>query len=148
VDVRPERLALASKLGAIPIDAGGNDADERIMGDTGGVDVAIDFVGQPEVTRQALRSVGRLGRVVLVALSDRTVELDPYREILGLERELIGSNDHTLAEIEEVIRFADAKALDLSRAVTATVPLEAGAINGVLDALEQNRAGVRTVIVP
>ena len=29
-----------------------------------------------------------------------------------------------------------------------SVPLEAGAINGVLDALEQNRAGVRTVIVP
>jgi propanol-preferring alcohol dehydrogenase len=39
-------------------------------------------------------------------------------------------------------------ALDLSPAVTATVPLDAGAINDVLDALEQNRAGVRTVIVP
>jgi propanol-preferring alcohol dehydrogenase len=39
-------------------------------------------------------------------------------------------------------------ALDLAPAITATVPLDAAAINGVLDALERNRAGVRTVVVP
>ncbi|HXJ69645.1 MAG TPA: alcohol dehydrogenase, partial [Verrucomicrobiae bacterium] len=69
-------------------------------------------------------------------------------EILGREAELIGSNDHTMAEITEVIELVQRGALDLSPAVTATVPLEAAAINGVLDALEQNRAGVRTVVLP
>jgi len=39
-------------------------------------------------------------------------------------------------------------ALDLSHVVTGRVPLDAAAINGVLDALEQSRAGVRTVVVP
>jgi propanol-preferring alcohol dehydrogenase len=85
---------------------------------------------------------------VLVGLSDDMLELDPYREILGREAELIGSNDHTLAEVSEVLAFAERGALDLSAAVARTVPLDAAAINEVLDALEQNRAGVRTVVVP
>ncbi len=76
------------------------------------------------------------------------LELDPYREILGREAGLIGSNDHTLDELRELIGFVERGALDLSAVVTGTVPLEAGAINAVLDALEQGRAGVRTVIVP
>jgi len=81
-------------------------------------------------------------------LSDQKLELDPYREILGRERELIGSNDHTLAELSELIALVERGALELSPAITATLPLDAGAINGVLDALEQGRAGVRTVVVP
>jgi len=85
---------------------------------------------------------------VLVALSDQKLELDPYREILGREAELIGSNDHTLAELSELIALVERGALELSPAITATLPLDAGAINGVLDALEQGRAGVRTVVVP
>jgi propanol-preferring alcohol dehydrogenase len=97
--------------------------------------------------RQAIRSLAPLGRAVLVGLSDQKLVLDPYLEILGREAELIGSNDHTLAELSELIGYVEQGALDLSVAVTGTVPLEADAINAVLDALGENRAGVRTVIV-
>ena len=150
VDIRPEKLTLAAKLGAVAIDASRGDPAAMLKDATrgAGIDVALDFVGLSSVMRQTVGCLAPQGRAVLVALSDQRLELDPYREILGPEAELIGSNDHTLAEVEEVIRFASAKKLDLSSAVTATVPLEAGAINGVLDALEQNRAGVRTVVVP
>ena len=150
IDVRAEKLALAERLGAVPVDATGGDPVARLMDATGstGIDVALDFVGVPAVMRQAVRCLAPRGRAVLVALSDQKLELEPYREILGREAELIGSNDHTLAEIDEVIALAERGALDLSPAVTATVPLEAAAINAVLDALEQGRAGVRTVIVP
>jgi propanol-preferring alcohol dehydrogenase len=113
-----------------------------------GLDVALDFVGLAAVMRQAVRGLAPQGRAVLVALSDERLELDPYREILGREAELIGSNDHTLEEIRELIGFVERGALDLTPAVTATVPLEAASINGVQDALEQGRAGVRTVVVP
>lgn len=35
--------------------------------------------------------------------------------------------------------------IDLSRAITRTVPLEAGAVNGVLDELEKGSGHLRTV---
>jgi len=38
--------------------------------------------------------------------------------------------------------------LDLSEVVTRTVPLDADAINGVLDELAHFEGGVRSVIVP
>jgi len=123
VDIRAERLELARHLGGIPIDASVENSEKRLLDHGQEVQVALDLVGLPG-------------------------ELDPYREILGRERELIGSNDHTLAELTELVDFVERGALDLSHAVTGRVPLEAGAINGVLDALEQNRAGVRTVVVP
>jgi len=150
VDVRAERLAVAAGLRAVAVDAGAGDAAARLLELThgAGVDVALDLVGLPEVTRPALGCLAPRGRAVLVGISDRALELDPYRMILGREAELIGCNDHTLAELYELIEFVERGALDLSRAVTAAVPLDAAAINGVLDALEQNRAGVRTVVVP
>jgi propanol-preferring alcohol dehydrogenase len=150
VDIRAEKLALAGSLGAIAVDAARGDPVAQLMEMTGGagIDVALDFVGSAAVMRQAVRCLAPRGRAVLVALSDQKLELDPYREILGREAELIGSNDHTLAEITEVIELVERGALDLSPAVTATVPLDAVAINGVLDALEQGRAGVRTVVLP
>jgi propanol-preferring alcohol dehydrogenase len=150
VDIRAEKLALAEKLGAVAVDASRGDPLTGLKDATrgAGIDVALDFVGLPAVMRQAVRSLAPQGRAVLVALSDQKLELDPYREILGREAELIGSNDHTLAELSELIAFVERGALDLSHAVTATVPLEAAAINGVLDALEQNRGGVRMVVVP
>jgi propanol-preferring alcohol dehydrogenase len=150
VDIRTEKLALAGSLGAIAVDAARGDPVAQLMERTGGagIDVALDFVGSPAVMRQAVRCLAPRGRAVLVALSDQKLELDPYREILGREAELIGSNDHTLAEVSEVLGFAERGALELSAAVSRTVPLEAAALNQVLDELEQNRAGVRTVVVP
>jgi propanol-preferring alcohol dehydrogenase len=150
VDVRADRLVGAARLGAVPVDASAGDPVARLHAATAGagVDVTLDLVGLPLTMRQALTSLAPQGRAVLVGLSDQMLTLDPYREILGREAELIGSNDHTLAEVSEVLGFAERGALELSAAVSRTVPLEAAAINAVLDELEQNRAGVRTVVVP
>ena len=93
-----------------------------------GVDVALDLVGLPLTMRQALTSLSPRGRAVLVGLSDQPLTLDPYREILGREAELIGSNDHTLGELSELIALVERGALDLSSAVSGTVPLQAAAI--------------------
>jgi propanol-preferring alcohol dehydrogenase len=150
VDVRAERLAAAARLGAVPVDASTGNPVTRLRAATAGegVDVALDLVGLPLTMRQALTSLAPQGRAVLVGLSDQALTLDPYREILGREAELVGSNDHTLAEVSEVLAHAERGTLDLSVAVTRTVPFDAAAINEVLDALDQNRAGVRTVVVP
>ncbi|HDQ71613.1 MAG TPA: alcohol dehydrogenase [Chloroflexi bacterium] len=150
VDINPDKLALAERLGAIPVDASVVDPVAEIRRLTGGrgVDVALELIGLPEVSRQALQSVDVFGRVVLVGLSDRLLAVDPYREILGKEAEIIGASDHLISEFPLLFEYACRGALDLSDIVTRTVPLEAGAVNQVMDELDAYGGGVRTVITP
>jgi propanol-preferring alcohol dehydrogenase len=98
--------------------------------------------------RQAVQVLAPLGRAVLVGIGDQPLTIDPYREVLGPEAEIIGSNDHLLHELPLVVELARRGALDLSEVVSRTVPLEAGAINAALDGLERFGDTVRTVIVP
>ena len=150
VDINDEKLHLAASYGAIPINGKKTDAVVEIKKSTGGngVDVAIEMIGLPQTQKQALQCVGVLGRVVLVGLSDKMLEINTYTELLGNEVELIGSNDHRLQELPSLIEFAKKKMLDTSRIVTRTIPLDAEAINATLGALENFSSDVRTVIVP
>ena len=68
--------------------------------------------------------------------------------MIGPEAELIGSNDHHLDEISELIDLAVAGRLVLGDVVTETVPLDAAAVNASMDRLERFGSGVRTVIAP
>ncbi|MEP7080998.1 MAG: zinc-binding dehydrogenase, partial [Ginsengibacter sp.] len=138
------------KYGAISVNGKTTNVVEEIKKCTGGngVDVAIEMIGLPQTQKQALQCVGVLGRVVLVGLSDKMLEVNTYTELLGNEVELIGSNDHRLQELPALIEFAKKKMLDTSQIVTRTIPLDADAINATLDALENFGGDVRTVIVP
>jgi D-arabinose 1-dehydrogenase-like Zn-dependent alcohol dehydrogenase len=150
VDLSPARLELAAALGATPIKTDGEDAADQIRALTGGrgVDVAVELVGLPQTMQQAVRSLAPMGRAALAGIATR-LELDPYRELIGREAEVIGVSDHLMSELPELLAFAARGALDLSRIVTRTVPLDAAAINGVLDELERfGNAAVRTVVVP
>jgi 2-desacetyl-2-hydroxyethyl bacteriochlorophyllide A dehydrogenase len=150
VDVREESLAQAARLGAVPVNARSADPAEELrrLTDGRGVDVAVEMLGRAQTMLQAVRCLAPLGRAVIVGIGREPLTLAPYTEILGGECELIGSNDHLLAELPTVIDMARRGALDLSGVVTATVPLEAGAINPVLDNLERGGPGIRTVVVP
>jgi propanol-preferring alcohol dehydrogenase len=149
VDVREESLELAERYGAVAVHAGRLDAVKEIRRRTGGrgVDVAIEMIGRAQTIHQAVQSLAPLGRAVIVGISDEPVSLDTYRELLGNEAELIGSNDHLLSELPTVIEMARTGILDVSRVVTRTIPLDPAAINGALDGLERGGAGIRTVIV-
>ncbi len=134
----------------MPVDPAQGDPVDQIKALTGGrgVDVAVELIGLPLTMRQALLSLAPMGRAVVVGLCDRPLEIDTYRELLGPEAELIGSNDHLLHELPLLIEYARRGVLDLSQVVSRTIPLEAPAINAALDELEHFTAGVRTVIVP
>jgi Zn-dependent alcohol dehydrogenase len=110
--------------------------------------VALELIGLPETMHQALKSLGIFGRAVIVGIGDRSLEIDTYRELIGPETELIGSNDHLLQELPLLIDFARRGVLDLSEVVSRTVPLDAQVINATLDSLEQFEGEVRTVIRP
>ena len=150
VDINPEKLQLAADYGAIPINARQADpvAEIRRLTSGRGVDVAIELIGLPQTMQQTVRCLGVMGRAVIAGIGERPLEIDTYRELLGNEAEIIGSNDHLLQELPLLVEMARRKVLDTSRVVTRTVPLDADAINQTLDALEQWSGDVRTVIVP
>jgi propanol-preferring alcohol dehydrogenase len=150
IDINAEKLQLAADYGAIPINARQADpvAELRKLTSGRGVDVAIELIGLPQTMQQTVRCLGVLGRAVIAGISDRPLEIDTYRELLGNEAEIIGSNDHLLQELPLLVEMARRKVLDTSRVVSRVVPLDADAINATLDALEQFSGDVRTVIVP
>jgi D-arabinose 1-dehydrogenase-like Zn-dependent alcohol dehydrogenase len=125
----PEKLALAADLGAVP-------------GLPKGIDVALDFAGKADLCLDGLRALRTGGRLVLVAINLRDLRLDPYADVLTMERRIIGCSDHTREELFELMQMD----LDLSRAITRRVPLDASAINVVLDELDRGTPHMRTVI--
>jgi len=150
VDISEEKLRLAEQYGAIPVNAARTDpvAEIKRLTKGKGVDVALEVVGLPQTMRQAVLSLGVLGRAALVGLTNKSFEVYPYTELLGKEAQVIGSSDHLLSELPLLLELARRRILDLSGVITRTVPLDAGEINGALDELDHFGSNVRTVIVP
>jgi len=150
VDLKPSKLALARSHGAVPVDASNGDPVKEILGLSAGrgVDVALELIGLPTTMRQALLVLANGGRAALAGITDKSFELVPYHELLNKEAELIGVSDHLSQELPELIEYARQGKLDLSNAVSRTVPLEASAVNSVLDTLEGFGDDVRVVITP
>jgi Zn-dependent alcohol dehydrogenases len=149
IDVVPEKLAAAAKLGAVAIDARRDDLASEIARVAGGrgVDVVIDLAGRAFPRLAALRSLAPGGRMVLVALGPEPFTFDPYADVLTRERRIIGCSDHLLTELPELMDLARRRDIDLSSAITRRVPLEAKAINDVLDDLDRGTSHLRAVVM-
>lgn len=150
IDINEDKLRLAAQYGAIPINAQHVEPVSEIRRRTQGkgVDVALELIGLAQTMRQTVQCLGVMGRAVIAGIGDKTLEIDTYRELLGNEVQIIGSNDHLLQELPLLIEMARRHVLDTVRVVTRTVPLDADAINRALDALERFGSDIRTVIVP
>jgi 2-desacetyl-2-hydroxyethyl bacteriochlorophyllide A dehydrogenase len=150
VDINQDKLELAERFGAIPVDSTQGDPVAEIHRLTSGrgVDVALELIGLKVTMEQAIRSLAVLGRAVMVGIADKPIEIDSYRELLGREAEVIGSADHLSWELAHLLEFVRQGMLDLSQVVTRQVPLEADAVNQTMDDLEAFGGAVRTVIVP
>jgi propanol-preferring alcohol dehydrogenase len=150
VDINPDKLDLAKKYGAISVNTHSGDPVAKIRALTHGkgVDVALELIGLPQTMKQAVQSLAPMGRAIIAGLSDQPLQIDTYRELLGREAEIIGTSDHLLQELPLLIDLVLHGKLDLSEVVTRTVPLEADAINQVLDDLDKFGSDVRTVIMP
>lgn len=140
VDVQSEKLENAERLGAIPTPF---PKAHRIE-----VDLALELVGLPEAMRAAVGCLRPRGRAVAVGITHDTFPLNSFTDLAVKEAEIIGAVDHLGSEIEELIDMVHQGTLDLSDVVTGSVPLEADAINDVMDHLDSFTAGVRTVIDP
>ena len=150
VDIKQDKLELASEYAAIPIDAGRCDPVEEIHKLTKGrgVDVALEMIGLQQTMKQTVQSLGVLGRAVIVGISKIPLEVNPYSTLIGYEAEVIGSNDHLLQELPLLVDMARRGILDTSRVVSQVIPLDANLINQRLDDLEKFTSDVRVVIAP
>jgi len=131
IDVVEEKLALAKSLGAVNLDS---------------FDVALEFSGNANAANRALRALKPGGRLMIVAINLRKLEIDPYFDVLAKERRIIGCADHTREELVELMEIAKRREIDLSKAITRRVPLQASAITEVLDDLDRGTKHMRTVV--
>jgi len=150
VDINANKLKIAEKYGAVPINATKTDPVKEIkrLTNNRGVDVAVELIGLHQTIRQAIESLAVFGRCILVGLNDKVVEFDPYREMICREAEIIGSADHLAHELPTLIELVRRGSLDLSGVVSDTIALDADAINKTLDRLEGYGEDLRVVITP
>ncbi|HKP93003.1 MAG TPA: zinc-binding dehydrogenase, partial [Chthoniobacterales bacterium] len=138
IDINSDKLGLAARFGAIPIDATAADPVTQLRELTNGrgVDVALELVGLAVTMRQAVQSLGVLGRAALVGLTQERFEVAPYLELLNKEAEIIGVSDHLASELPVLLDFVQSRKLDLSGNLIRSIPLDAAAVNDALDRLE------------
>lgn len=149
VDTNSAKLEMARSLGATGIDACDADVVDSIMGATAGrgVDIALELVGLPVTSEQAVRSLGVHGRAAMVGLSDAATSLNMYRDLIGKERDIVGVSDHLSADIDELLALVRHGRLDVDPVISETIPLHGDAVNTVLDRLDDyGGSAIRTVI--
>ena len=150
VDIRPRKLALAEQFGAVPVNAAQCEPVAEIGRLTGGrgVDVALELIGLPLTMRQAVQSLAIQGRAALAGITEKTFEVAPYAEVLNKEAEIIGVSDHLAQELPQLLEWARRGALDLSKVISRTLPLDPRVVNDALDHLEQFGDEGRMVLMP
>ncbi len=147
VDVDPKKLAQARELGAAEaIDAKGPDVPKEIKKLTGGgVDVAFEIVGKPQVQDQAFRSVRAGGTLVIVGYSEEKWNF-PVHRVMFLEMSVIGSLGCRSADYPVILQMVRAGKIRLAPVVGDRLPLER--INEALGRLEAGTVAGRQLIIP
>ncbi|MHA1333556.1 MAG: alcohol dehydrogenase catalytic domain-containing protein [Candidatus Odinarchaeia archaeon] len=120
IDIVDEKLDLAKQLGADEtINAKNEDPVEKIMTLTNnkGVDLAVEFIGLPKTIVQAINSVKRSGRAVLVGFSPRDIQVNPTELILK-EVSIKGSRGLLHRTLIEVLTLVKEKKINLKPVIT------------------------------
>jgi S-(hydroxymethyl)glutathione dehydrogenase/alcohol dehydrogenase len=129
VDLYDAKLELAQRLGATHlINSRHLDAKteiQKVVG-TGGVDVAVDNTGQPQVIELAYELTRNQGRTVLVGVPKRGSNISIHSLPLHFGKSLIGSHGGEAQPSEDIpryVRLAEAGKLDLTELITDRFPL-------------------------
>lgn len=152
VDVVGTKLDIAESVGATHIvDASGCDPLERIREILpGGVDYAIDTVGNSRTIEQSVDALAPTGTAVIVGLPSagkKSHELDVVDLVLG-EKEILGSFNGSYNLQLAIPKLADlvaAGALDLEPLISGVRPLSE--LNEAMEDLEHGTS-LRQVILP
>jgi D-arabinose 1-dehydrogenase-like Zn-dependent alcohol dehydrogenase len=129
VDVAPEALALAARLGAVAcVDA--SDADDVVgavvAASGGGVHVALDALGSPATCAAGVRSLRRRGRHVQVGLlppadGDPRVPMD---RVIAYELTVLGSHGMAAHDYPPMLQLIASGVLRPDQLITRTIGLD------------------------
>jgi propanol-preferring alcohol dehydrogenase len=144
VDVAPEKLKLAEKLGAeVTIDASRTDPVAAIQEKTGGTHGAVVTAVATRAFEQAILMLRPAGTVAYIGLPGG--KADEIRAsisaITNWELTVTGSNVGTRLDLDEAIAFA---ANGQVKATIETQPL--GAVNAIFDRMRQGKIVGRVVL--
>ena len=142
VDVHPDKLALATRLGAdLAVDAREADAVAKVQAATGGgAEGALVTAVSTRAFDQAVAMTGRGGTIALVGLPPGTFPLDIFTTVL-FRKTIRGSIVGTRQDLAEALQFA---AEGKVRATHTTAPLEE--INQVFGTMRQGGIDGRVVL--
>jgi S-(hydroxymethyl)glutathione dehydrogenase/alcohol dehydrogenase len=151
VDVDPEKLELAKRLGAThTIDASAGDTVEQLLALTpNGVKWAIEAIGRSATLQQAFDCLAPAGTLVAVGLGrvGETFAI-PVNNLVQRQKRVIGSlygSANPLVDLPKIFGLYLAGRLPLDELIGTTYPLEQ--VNEAYDALAHGSVG-RAVVVP
>lgn len=147
VDVVPEKLEAARRLGADETLDGSGDLAKALRKMTGGgPDVVMEVIGNPKTIRAAIDAVRPGGRAVIVGYADADVPM-PAGRVMFRELEVRGSLGCPLQDFPRVLSLAARGAFDLTAMVTHRFPLDR--VNEGFEALAGGRPDlVRGIAIP
>lgn len=127
-DVSLNRLEIAGRMGAHRnVDPGAEDLVAAVLGETGGngVDAVIEASGNVSAVQQAFRCLRKGGRVALVGLPDRPLELEIGKEVVFKEAKVVGIHGRKMFETwTRMENLLVSGKLDAMPAITHVLPLE------------------------
>nr|WP_155069632.1 zinc-binding dehydrogenase [Streptomyces taklimakanensis] len=121
-EARERALAFGADLALSPDDP---ELAARMRDETGGAGpaVAFDFAGVPAVREQAVRCLGRGGRLVLVGLTDKPLTVSDGTTFSYLQQQVLGHYGSADEHVEQLVELTRRHRLDLSRSVSGVLPL-------------------------
>lgn len=139
IDISPDRLELAARLGAAALDAfpaGSNDPP----------DVVVEAVGLETTLAGALGWLRPRGRLVMAGLYEEKAVIDP-NDIVVKELDLAGVDAYETGDLQKAIKLLAEGALDVDHVVTHVLPLESAA--AAFDLLtSENKKACKILLVP
>jgi 2-desacetyl-2-hydroxyethyl bacteriochlorophyllide A dehydrogenase len=125
VDLSPQKLDIAARLGASHVVRGGNDDVAAQIAELvpDGPDVVIEAVGAPATFLLAVDVVGQCGRVVYIGYAKQPIAYDT-KQFITKEIDIRGSRNALRTDFEDVVEWLEARPEAGDLIVSATVPLE------------------------
>ena len=123
----PYRMKLAEKMGAsVVIDSSQTDPAAEVLARTEGVgaDVVLEMSGNPQAIRQAFQMLRRGGRISLLGIPSKPLELDLANDVIFKGAVVQGINGRRVFETwYKMQALLKSGALDLSPLITDRMPM-------------------------
>lgn len=150
VDPLPTARERALAFGAdLALDPSDPTLEQKITQATGGAGLsyAFDFAGVQAVREQAIHTLGRLGKLVLVGLTDKPVVIADGTRFSYLQQQVLGHYGSEPAHVQQLVTLINTGRVEFSRSVSEVLPLTDAPI--AIDHL-RNKVGnpIRIVLTP